>query len=227
MGSECKNPKNHVQLQLEKMKHKESTEAGGGVFAPTKPIKEGLVSQIASKFQNNETVVLRKKSSTSDSPVIKELPSKTSVVASVSRTESHQARFNSARAMFEKMGSADDLDSISSSNGNGNRGSRASSVQRSRSTSPFNTKVNSVQPPRSPETPETNRMTRSSSTSAGFTNGSSSTASTASNSTNHTTSDNGHSIIEASTEPPNTGLVKARTMSYQQKVIENGNNEAS
>ena len=28
---------------------------------------------------------------------------------SVSRTESHQARFNSARAMFEKMGSADDL----------------------------------------------------------------------------------------------------------------------
>ena len=70
-------------------------------------------------------------------------------------------------------------------------------------------------------------MTRSSSTSAGFTNGSSSTASTASNSTNHTTSDNGHSIIEASTEPPNTGLVKARTMSYQQKVIENGNNEAS
>jgi hypothetical protein len=32
---------------------------------------------------------------------------KTSV--SVSRTESHQARFNSARAMFEKMGSADDL----------------------------------------------------------------------------------------------------------------------
>ena len=140
------------------MKHKESTEAGGGgVFAPTKPIKEGLVSQIASKFQNNETVVLRKKSSTSDSPVIKELPSKTSVVASVSRTESHQARFNSARAMFEKMGSADDLDSISSSNGNGNRGSRASSVQRSRSTSPFNTKVNSVQPPRSPETPETVR----------------------------------------------------------------------
>ena len=59
----------------------------------------------------------------------------------------------SARAMFEKMGSADDLDSISSSNGN-NRGSRASSVQRSRSTSPFNT-VKSVQPPRSPETPET------------------------------------------------------------------------
>ena len=137
------------------MKHKESTEAGGGVFAPTKPIKEGLVSQIASKFQNNETVVLRKKSSTSEiSPVIKELP-KTSVVASVSRTESHQARFNSARAMFEKMGSADDLDSISSSNGNGNRGSRASSVQRSRSTSPFNTKVNPVQPPRSPETPDT------------------------------------------------------------------------
>ena len=235
---------------LLQMKHKESTEAGGGVFAPTKPIKEGLVSQIASKFQNNETVVLRKKSSTSEiSPVIKELP-KTSVVASVSRTESHQARFNSARAMFEKMGSADDLDSISSSNGNGNRGSRASSVQRSRSTSPFNTKVNPVQPPRSPETPDTvslktgskervftffcqylqNRMTRSSSTSAGFSNGSSAST-TASNSTNlQASTDNGHSShIEAAaaSEPPNTGLVKARTMSYQQKVIENGNNEAS
>ena len=139
---------------LLQMKHKESTEAGGGVFAPTKPIKEGLVSQIASKFQNNETVVLRKKSSVTEPVSLKE-PLKTpkTSVASVSRTESHQARFNSARAMFEKMGSADDLDSISSSNGN-NRGSRASSVQRSRSTSPFNT-VKSVQPPRSPETPET------------------------------------------------------------------------
>ena len=138
---------------LFQMKHKESTEAGGGVFAPTKPIKEGLVSQIASKFQNNETVVLRKKSSVTE-PVVKETKTPKTSVASVSRTESHQARFNSARAMFEKMGSADDLDSISSSNGN-NRGSRASSVQRSRSTSPFNTKMNSVQPPRSPETPET------------------------------------------------------------------------
>ena len=73
-------------------------------------------------------------------------------------------------------------------------------------------------------------MTRSSSTSAGFTNGSSASTS-ASNSTNlqaHS-SDNGHSshIEAASAEPPNTGLVKARTMSYQQKVIENGNNEAS
>ena len=36
---------------------------------------------------------------------------KTSLVA---RTESHQARFNNARAMFEKMGSTDDLDSLSS-----------------------------------------------------------------------------------------------------------------
>ena len=75
-------------------------------------------------------------------------------------------------------------------------------------------------------------MTRSSSTSAGFTNGSSASTS-ASNSTNlqaHS-SDNGHSshieAAAASAEPPNTGLVKARTMSYQQKVIENGNNEAS
>ena len=78
---------------LLQMKHKESTEAGGGVFAPTKPIKEGLVSQIASKFQNNETVVLRKKSSVTE-PVIKEPKTPKTSVASVSRTESHQARFN-------------------------------------------------------------------------------------------------------------------------------------
>ena len=73
-------------------------------------------------------------------------------------------------------------------------------------------------------------MTRSSSTSAGFSNGSSAST-TASNSTNlQASTDNGHSShIEAAaaSEPPNTGLVKARTMSYQQKVIENGNNEAS
>ena len=81
-------------------------------------------------------------------------------------------------------------------------------------------------------------MTRSSSTSAGFTNGS-----TSSEAKNNTSSGNGlHGLgnnvsfnngdnnghisnhVEAA-EPPNTGLVKARTMSYQQNVIENGNNE--
>ena len=151
------------------MKHKESTENGGGASL-VKPLKKegGLVSQIASKFQNNDTSVSNsvRVKKTSDSilyskveppaPAIKK--NSVASVASVSRTESHQARFNSARAMFEKMGSADDLDSISSNEKN--RGSRASSVQRSRSTSPFNSKVTSAtvvanpQPPRSPEVPE-------------------------------------------------------------------------
>ena len=171
------------------MKHKPElpgSEAGSGgtgpgpgsCFAAPKPIKEGLVSQIASKFQQvpdtaaEKTTLTNMASSstrtkkTSDSILYTSSASKKEAIlppvkktSSVSRTESHQARFNSARAMFEKMGSADDLDSISSGGGGApgnNRGSssRASSVQRSRSTSPFNSKVNSQQPPRSPETPE-------------------------------------------------------------------------
>ncbi len=157
-----------TKAQLFQMKSKESNNndsggGSGGVFGPTKPLKKegGLVSQIASKFQNNETGVAELKQSsnncaippsvrhkkTSDSILHVKDPAEISSVAIkktslVSRTESHQARFNSARAMFEKMGSADDLDSISSNEKN--RGSRASSVQRSRSTSPFNSKVSSV-----------------------------------------------------------------------------------
>ena len=138
----------------------------------------GLVSQMASKFQQQQTTETPKTASvhstqslphsvrhkkTSDSVLYSSTAAKepvsplrktSVVVTSVARTESHQARFNSARAMFEKMGSADDLDSITSSTppGGNNRGSRASSVQRSRSTSPFNSKVGSnAGPPRSPE----------------------------------------------------------------------------
>ena len=117
----------YISLQ---MKHKDSStsaeaggsSSGGGGFS--KPIKEGLVSQIASKFQqtNNKDipttnpVIVRKKSDSilaykaSSSDVLPAVK-KTSLV---SRTESHQTRFNNARAMFEKMGSTDDLDSISS-----------------------------------------------------------------------------------------------------------------
>ena len=112
------------------MKHKDSStsaEAGGsssGGGGYSKPIKEGLVSQIASKFQqtNNKDipttnpVIVRKKS---DSILAYKASSSSDVLpvkktSLVSRTESHQTRFNNARAMFEKMGSTDDLDSISS-----------------------------------------------------------------------------------------------------------------
>ena len=117
------------------------------------------------------------KPSTKDSTVSAVAIKKNSV-NSVVRTENHQALFNSARAMFEKLGgSNDDLDSISSSP-NGiryNRGpssSRGSSVQRSRSTSPpVCSKLNS-QPPKTPEIlPESSYMTRFDSSSDGFTNG--------------------------------------------------------
>ena len=72
-------------------------------------------------------------------------------------------------------------------------------------------------------------MTRSSSTSAGFTNGSTSSEAKNGNGLGNNVSsnngdNNGH-VGNHIEEPPNTGLVKARTMSYQQKVIENGNNE--
>lgn len=163
----------HLFLQ---MKHKETLAAAPSAAAGlNKPIKKegGLVSQMASKFQQHDTSVI--------SPTATSLPLATTTTTApssvrlkktsdsvlyskessilnakknslVSRTESHQARFNSARAMFEKMGSADDLDSISSDK---NRGSRASSVQRSRSTSPFNSKINvASNPPRSPDQPQ-------------------------------------------------------------------------
>lgn len=164
-----------------------STGGLGGDFVPIKPLvkKEGgLVSQIASKFQNSDTssprstaVSLKKtsdcvliKPSTKDSTVSAVAIKKNSV-NSVVRTENHQALFNSARAMFEKLGSNDDLESISSPPGiRYNRGpssSRGSSVQRSRSTSPpVSSRLNS-QPPKTPEIlPESSH-----SSSDGFTNG--------------------------------------------------------
>ena len=141
------------------------------VFSPigptTGPVKEGLVSQIASRFQQqvgvantaeseieklsakrkiSEPVKSVHKHNTSNVPSLSSenlgfisnsgdslirtpfkenqqqatSPRKLSAaradhVTSSNRTDSHQARFHNARAMFEKMGSADDLDSIPAS----------------------------------------------------------------------------------------------------------------
>ena len=95
-----------------------ATTAGSEILAK----KEGLVSQIASKFQRQvepenppEPVVLRKKSDSSTS--VLKLSSSTELAhksSGISRTESHQTRFHNARAMFERMGSADDLDNVGS-----------------------------------------------------------------------------------------------------------------
>ena len=141
------------------------------IFSPTGivtgPVKEGLVSQIASKFQQqvgvtniaeneiekfsakrkiSEPIKSVHKYNCSNLPQIASENSglisgsgdsvfgsqikdsqfhatsyrKTSTVrtdhfSTSNKTDSHQARFHNARAMFEKMGSADDLDSIPAS----------------------------------------------------------------------------------------------------------------
>ena len=131
------------------------------IFSPigitTGPVKEGLVSQIASKFQQqvgvassseteiekisakrktsepirsvhkfNSSVNSEKVSNSGDhllesqgnnllnhSTSIRKLSAnKSDSSTKNNRSDSHQARFHNARAMFEKMGSADDLDSI-------------------------------------------------------------------------------------------------------------------
>ena len=131
------------------------------IFSPigitTGPVKEGLVSQIASKFQQqvgvassseteiekisakrktsepirsvhkfNSSVNSEKVSNFGDhllesqsnnlhnhSTSIRKLSAnKSDSCTKNNRSDSHQARFHNARAMFEKMGSADDLDSI-------------------------------------------------------------------------------------------------------------------
>ena len=132
------------------------------IFSPigitTGPVKEGLVSQIASKFQQQvgvansseteiEKISAKRKVSepirsvhrfnpTTNSDSIsnsgdhvldsnskfqnhhllhKSSTNKIESSGKQNRSESHQARFHNARAMFEKMGSADDLDSIPAS----------------------------------------------------------------------------------------------------------------
>ncbi len=94
-----------------------------------KRIKEGLVSQIASKFQRQESGADSAPAPRRPERISLDLPSPTSpqrfssesrkdedrarVVArrAVTRTESHHTRFNNARALFEKLGSAEELDS--------------------------------------------------------------------------------------------------------------------
>ena len=130
-----------------------STTRGGfgsnSIFSPigstAGPVKEGLVSQIASKFQQqvgvssnseNETETQRRKKSDpiisvnkyipssvpsqsgdsigSNSSALRKISTKSDsyITSSTNRTDSHQTRFHNARAMFEKLGSTDDLDSV-------------------------------------------------------------------------------------------------------------------
>jgi hypothetical protein len=98
--------------------------------AATTPVREGLVSKIASRFQtSNGELVYRKPEQLSLMTKPNRISNLTSPTRKrslveqeedkaaagkrpVSRTESHHARFNNARAMFEKMGSAEELDSV-------------------------------------------------------------------------------------------------------------------
>lgn len=97
-------------------------------------VREGLVSQIASRFQQQQQQqqqihhhLHQKPIHALVSPIAAQTPlssskenlnsanasaTATSPTRNLSRSDSHQARFHSARAMFEKMGSADDLDNV-------------------------------------------------------------------------------------------------------------------
>lgn len=97
-------------------------------IATPKSLKEGLVSQMASKFQTSSSMESATKprrperiSLDSPSPVTSPQRRFSSVDSSrkndedrfrkpVTRTESHHTRFNNARALFEKLGSAEELD---------------------------------------------------------------------------------------------------------------------
>lgn len=194
-------------------------------------VKEGLVSQIASKFQqfqgSNSTAGTPKRipDVTGGVAKLRFPPEKTPEVnnknvlspGSVNRTESHHARFNTARAMFEKMGSADELDergssaspvtkgrvspraasagprpSSRSSEEDVGNGENKSSFLRSRSTSPrsASVEVNKTNPQRS--------LTKSHTVENGHVNG------------NH---QNG---VSSET----MGLVQSRRLSFQQKESE-------
>lgn len=133
-----------------------------------KRVKEGLVSQIASRFQQ-QTETASSPGGGGSHPVSAPTPSKKISLDSslgggsssssssgskplfrysasesrkdderpahvvkrpVTRTESHHARFNNARAMFEKMGSAEELDAPSPTPAAASSMARASSVGR-------------------------------------------------------------------------------------------------
>ena len=77
--------------------------SGRHTIVSSKKLARSKVSHSAwASLTSNEPLSLFPDGSNEGSPTKKKK-------TSVSRTESHQARFNSARAMFEKMGSADDL----------------------------------------------------------------------------------------------------------------------
>eukprot|EP00095_Tigriopus_kingsejongensis_P004757 maker-scaffold510_size151595-snap-gene-0.42 protein:Tk04757 transcript:maker-scaffold510_size151595-snap-gene-0.42-mRNA-1 annotation:"PREDICTED: uncharacterized protein LOC664255 isoform X4" len=152
----------------------------------------------------------------------------------VSRTESHHARFNTARAMFEKMGSAEELDSPRK--GTSSPTSRSSSVSRtsdlpgagepsgatrassatffrSRSSSPFSPQpavgATQVSPNRAKSTPSPTSTESGAIKPAGPLNGHAHGSASLSASTSY---QNG--LVET------VGLVKSRRLSFQQKQNE-------
>ncbi len=210
-----------------------------------KRVKEGLVSQIASRFQNQEPAPepaptpKRPERISLDSPLSpkKEVVEDKLLVTRrpVARTESHHTRFNNARALFEKLGSAEELDAPStptpppaaargrtsptsraaSANRNAeeNGGQMSASYHRARSTSPFASGTRSASVPG-------DRQPRSSVTDNGsLANGHGSADAATSN---------GHSKLpNGQSEPTGTGIVKARRLSFQQKQREASESSSS
>jgi hypothetical protein len=83
-------------------------------------------------------------------------------------------------------------------------------------------------PPRSPETTSSSGLTRSTSSGAGFvTNGTASNGYAAIEEavSNHNKTSIAASVAASTASSSSTGLVKSRTMSYQQKAFENGEEE--
>ncbi len=132
----------------------DSSPAVVGVGSGKPAVKEGHVSKIASRFQKcdqkGDTVYRRPEplslmtkpsrpsldgggaEARKRSVVEQEEEKAAAYKRPVSRTESHQTRFNNARAMFEKMGSAEELDNATgpSSSSSAQPVTRASSVGR-------------------------------------------------------------------------------------------------
>ena len=220
-------------------------------------VKEGLVSKMASKFQQqaedssnsamtssttsvsaassrksssvdmiSHPTSLRKSSSDVSSSVDSKLIKSP---VHVTRTESHHARFNNARAMFEKMGSAEELDEKPSSSVNNRASSvgrpvsrssdeenninnvnnnasykNSSAYFRSRSTSPYGHQSESGNNGINPATERQSRKTSTASSNGGI-----------------STSSSYHNGLNDNNASSTMGLVKSRRLSFQQKQQQN------
>ena len=202
----------------------ENNAVPGSVVKKTSAVKEGHVSKIASRFQSpfiEEVAPIKPKPfRITSSPEKVTSPSKKK---SVTRTESHHARFNNARAMFEKMGSAEELDISGPPASAANPAARASSVGRTSSRSSEEKSVSN-------EANNVNNNNNNNS-SAYFRSRSSSprrsSVNNSNNVTNGSSAQNGNgSAMTSSASYQNglsdstVGIVKSRRLSFQQKQQE-------